>query len=283
MVALLGACSGGGPAAPAATGTSSSTRTTAPAPPATGGSIAGSWHGTLSFSGVVDSDTTETSTSGDPGSLYTSTTTLHDVYHANGTDQLTVTGVDDGETEVYGVGTVELSGTATTQGSSMETHSAISDLHNALGCHFTDEIASETSGSVASDGTVSGTINFSDDGSYYIRVNVSPADPEGDGYETPQLPRRQWRTYTILDGAARDCPPPGTSEVKDTSGPLLWWVSGFGSGEIEGSIDPANPGSVIEGELTLPIDQFPPGSVTVSWHLEHDRPIIVNPPLPEPE
>jgi len=233
---------------------------------------------------VTDSDTTETSDSGDPGSVYFTTTTLHDVYRGDASDEFTVTGTDDAESDVYGIGSVELRGPASSRGTSDERHLATTDKRNSLGCHYTEEMGSEISGSWTMDGTASGEIRFQDDGSYTISMSFSPADPEGDGYETPLLPRRQWQTYAILEGAANDCPPPGTSEVTDTYGPVLGFASSFlDSGDIGGSIDPANPGSVVDGTQSFEVsDHFPPTTLTVSWHLVHDGPIDVTynePPL----
>ncbi len=209
---------------------------------------------------MTDSDTTETSNSGEPGGVYFTTTTLHDVYQGNSGDEFTVTGTDDAESAVYGIGSVVLKGPASSQGTSHEQHSAITDKHNSLGCHYTQEIASETAGPWSMNGTGSGSISFQDDGSYTITMSFSPADPEGDGYESPKLPRRQWQTFTILEGAANDCPAPGTGDVNDTYGPVLEFASSFhGSTDIGGSIDPANPGSVIEGTQTFEVpDYFPP-------------------------
>lgn len=283
VAASIGACS----AAPGSSGpgTSSPTQTAAPAPAFSGGFVPGGWSGTLSFHAVSASDTTDTSHSGDPGSVYATATTTHDVYQGDADDAFTVTGTDDAESAVYGIGSVDLKGPASSHGTSHEQHSSITDKYNSLGCHYTDEIASETAGSWSMDGTGGGSINFQDDGSYTLTMSFSPADPEGDGYETPQLPRRQWETFTILEGAARDCPAPGTGNVNDTYGPVTSFASSYhGSSDIGGSIDPLNPGSVIEGTQSFQVpDYFPPTTLTVSWHLVHDGPIDVTYNEPPPE
>lgn len=245
----------------------------------------GGWTGTITVHAEIDSDTTETSESGDPGSLYFTTIVSHDVMQADASDEFTVTGTDDEESAVYGIGSVELSGPASVHGTSRELHVSTADKHNALGCHFTDEVGSEANGPWTMAGTGHGEIRFQDDGTYTISIGFSPADPEGDGYETPTLPQTLWETYTILEGAARDCPPTGRTELTDTAGPLLGPASTFlGVYDIEGSIDPSNPPSVVDGSLTFETDHAgAPLTVTATWHLVHDGPIDVTYNEPPPE
>ncbi|MEO6350402.1 MAG: hypothetical protein ABIP53_07100 [Candidatus Limnocylindrales bacterium] len=280
LIMVIAAC--GGSTVPAGTGAPPVTRPTDPPQASTATFLPGGWQGTISFHAVVDADTTETSNSGDPGGVYFTTTTSHYTAHGDATDELAVTGTDDSESAVFGIGSVDLTGTASNQGMSLDRSIITSDKHNSLGCHYTDEVGSETTGSWSQDGTAGGEIRFQDDGSYTITAYGSPADPEGDGYESVKLPQTLWETYTILEGAARDCPPAGRSEVTGTDGPVLGWASA-GSLEVEGSIDPLNPPSVIDGSQTLAIDTFPPGTVTVSWHLVHDGPIDVTYNEPPPE
>ncbi|MEP7361408.1 MAG: hypothetical protein ABI744_07505 [Chloroflexota bacterium] len=224
---------------------------------------------------MTNVDTTETSSSGDPGSVFFSTTTTHSVIQVDASDQMTVSGTDDEESAIFGIGSVELKGPASNSGTALDQTVITSDEHNALGCHYTDEVGTEVNGSWAQDGHAEGTVRFGEDGSYSISIGASAADPVTGEYESPKLPETLWETYTILEGAAKDCPPPGRSEVKDTGGPAYDWASSL-RGSIEGQIDPANPPSVVDGSASFTVDS-PEATVTVAWHLVHDGPIIVTP------
>jgi len=114
IVAITGACSATpGPVGP---GASPAAQTGGPPPVSSGGFVPGGWTGTLTVSAVTDSDTTETSTSGEPGDIFFTTTTLHDVYQGDASDAFTVTGTDDEDAAVYGIGSVEMSGPASKRG-----------------------------------------------------------------------------------------------------------------------------------------------------------------------
>lgn len=80
-----------------------------------------------------------------------------------------------------------------------------------------------------------------------------------------------WITYTILEGAANDCPAPGRSEVTGF-GQYGDWAHIYLDEEIEGSVDPASPGSVLDGSKSFAID-LPKATIAVTWHLVHEGPI----------
>lgn len=282
-VVLTGACSGTpGPAGPGATASQLPGQPTTPAAVSTG-FVPGGWSGTITVNAVISSDTTETSNSGEPGGVYYTTTTTHAVTQAEATDEITVTGNDDSEDVIYGIGSVELTGPASNSGMSHELYVSITDKHNALGCHYTDEVGSDVTGSWSLNGHGRGEIRFSDDGSYTITISASQADPVTGEYETTTLPEKLWETYTIIEGAARDCPPTGRSEVVDANGGLLEWANTLARDvNIKGSIDPANPPSVVDGSITADTT-LPEATVTVTWHLVHDGPIVVTPQEPPPE
>ncbi|MDL2335886.1 MAG: hypothetical protein QFC55_07640 [Chloroflexota bacterium] len=238
--------------------------------------VAGGWSGTITVHAVMSSDTTQTSESGDPGSVYHTTTTDHGIIQLDASDVLTVSGADDEESAIYGIGSVDLTGPASNNGTTLERTVITSDEYNALGCHYTDEVGTEVAGSWSQSGHAQVSIRFSEDGSYEFTVSASNADPVTGEYTNPSLPKRLWETYTILAGAAKDCPGPGI-EQHDTEGPIIDWASSVAnSSTMGGQIDPANPGSVVEGSTTFEVT-LPDATVTVSWHLVHDGPIVVTP------
>lgn len=242
--------------------------------------VAGGWSGTITFHGVIDDVADTTSESGDPGSLYHETTTTHDETRVDVTDAFTVSG-DDPEDITYGIDSFDLAGSVANNGTTLERYVSMSDKCNALGCHFTDEVGSEVRPWTHA-ANATGGIRFSEDGSYTITMYTS-GDPQTDETpETPQLPKRLWEAYTILEGAAADCPGPG-SEVTTTEGPVVEWASSFigevdvNSGlysSIEGQLDAANPGSVVDGSVTFEFS-LPKMKLTVTWHLVHDGPIVL--------
>ncbi|HEY8135933.1 MAG TPA: hypothetical protein VIF08_07810 [Candidatus Limnocylindrales bacterium] len=230
----------------------------------------------MSFQASTSVDTTETSSSGEPGSIFYSTLTIHTVIQVSASDALTLSGMDDEESALYGIGSVDLTGSGSNSGNALEQYIYTSDEHNALGCHYLDETGTEVNGSWSQPGIAQGTIRFSEDGSYTIEVRASNTDVSTGEYTNPELPKTLWQTYTILEGAATDCPAPGRSEVEDTEGPIYDWASSVAYGTIGGQIDPANPPSVIDGSVTL-VSESPEATVTVTWHFVHDGPIVVTP------
>lgn len=243
--------------------------TPSPSPASTGGAVPGGWQGTISFHAVVDILTDETTESGDPGSLFHQTTTEHYELRADVTDDFTVSGAD-GDDVTYGVVEVDLAGQVSNGGTHFERVVYTSDKHNALGCHYLDETGSEISGSWTHGANGHGKIRFSDDGTYTITVGVSGDPATGEMPDSADLPQRLWKGYTILEGAPIDCPPPGY-EQKTTGRASFEWASSVRGG-TEGSLDPANPGSVVDGSVTFDTTS-PDATVTVTWHLVHDGPI----------
>lgn len=47
----------------------------------------------------------------------------------------------------------------------------------------------------------------------------------------------------------------------------------IGPASLEGTLNPANPGSVLDG--TASAETSPEGTVTATWHLVHDGPIAL--------
>lgn len=268
LVAGVAACS----ASPGPVGSSGPTDEPADTQPAasTGGAVPGGWQGTITFHAVLDTVKDDTSTSGQ--GVYAETQTTHDVTQADVTDTFTVTGHDPADL-TYGVSSVDLTGPVANQGTTLERYVIVTDKHNALGCHWTDETGTEVKGSWSGNSTGPGSISFSDDGSYRIRISVGGDPTTGEAPPSAALPKRLWETNTIIEGAPKDCPGPGT-EVTATEGPVVEWASSIlgAYDSIKGTLDRANPGSVLDGSATF-TETLPAAKLTVTWHLVHEGPI----------
>jgi hypothetical protein len=241
-------------------------------PPATNAAVPGGWTGTITFHAVLDTVKNDTSTSGQ--GVYQETQTTHDTTQADVTDTFTVTGKDPDDLSL-GIGSVDLSGSVANSGTTLERYVIVSDKYNALGCHWTEETGTEVSGSWSGNATGPGSISFSADGSYRIEIGAGGDPVTGESPPTPELPKRLWDTNTIIAGAATDCPGPGLDE-KATEGPIVQWASSIlgAYDTVDGKLDTANPGSVVDGSKTFDIT-LPDAKLTVSWHLAHDGPITL--------
>ncbi len=278
LAVQLAACSGSavpvGSIGSAAGPSSEPTDDSAGGPSGASGSAAvpRGWQGTITFHAVLNTATDDTSTSGQ--GVFQDTTVSHSLTKADVTDAFTVSGVDPADM-TFGIDSVKLSGPVANHGTTLERSVFDSDKHNALGCHYTEEVGSEVSGSWTGNSTGPGEIRFLDDGSYTIRIGVGGDLQTGEMPPSPQLPKRLWDTTTIVEGAAIDCPPPGPVE-NTTDGPVVEWASSIlgSSGSITGKLDPANPGSVVDGSAKFDIT-LPQATLTVTWHLVHDGPITL--------
>lgn len=239
---------------------------------ATSGAAPGAWQGTITFHAVLNTVKDDTSASGE--GVYAEATTTHDVTQADVTDAFQVSGHDPADV-TYGVGSVDLTGPVTNQGSTLERYVFLTDKHNALGCHWTDETGTEVSGSWSGNSNGAGSITFSDDGSYRIKIDVGGDPATGAAPPSPNLPKRLWQKNTILEGAAKDCPGPGTEQAA-TEGPIVEWASSIlGSYDsIEGKLDPANAGSIVDGSVAFD-ETSPKAKLTVTWHLVHEGTIAL--------
>jgi hypothetical protein len=238
----------------------------------TSGAVPGGWRGTITFHAVLNTVKDDTSTSGE--GVYAETTTTHDVTQADVTDAFAVSGQDPADLE-YGIGSVDLTGTVANQGSTLERYVFLTDKHNALGCHWTDETGTEVSGSWGGNSSGAGSISFSDDGSYRINIDVGGDPTTGAAPPSPELPKRLWQKNTILEGAAKDCPGPGTEQTT-TEGPIVEWASSVLGpyDSIKGTLDAASPGAVVDGSKTFD-ETSPKATLTVTWHLVHEGSIVL--------
>ena len=270
LVLGLAACGGSSGAADtgAPTDPPADDRSTASA----GAAVAGAWQGTITFHAVLDTVKDDSSTSGQ--GAFEETTVTHDVTQADVTDTFTVSGQDPDDMTL-GVAQVDLGGSVANSGTSLERYIFDTDKTNSLGCHYTHETGTETKGSWSHDANGTGSISFNADGSYHLTIYAGGDPVTGEMPPSPQLPKRLWETNTIIDGAARDCPSPG-GDVTDTAGPIVEWASSIlGAYDfIDGTLDAANPGSVVDGSKTFDIT-LPDAKLTVTWHLVHDGAIVL--------
>ena len=152
-------------------------------------------------------------------------------------------------------------------------------------CHWTQEDGQEMTGSWSKSGTAGGYVQIMEDGSYNIVIGPEDTGPEA------TLPERHWTTYSNVSA---NCEGDVDEDRTEQWGPNPEWASqAFNESDancerpsIAGQLDPAQPGSVVEGSMTWEIgtcvsewvlDPPPPivTTLTVDWHLEHDGPITL--------
>lgn len=237
----------------------------------------GTWTGTITINGVINEDKTEDGSSGDVGSTYYETYTTHDVTQTNVTDTFNIT-ANDPEDLTFGIVDVNLGGTSDNSGSTLERNVTTYDAGNA-GCGtYTEEDGTETKGSWTGSGKAEGTLHFNHDGSYSIDIRENVTLPSGYEPDGPQLPYRNWKTFS---GLAAGCVGNGY-DTTTTQGPIVWWASDFIgeldvndmysdlSGQISGT-----PGTTVDGSITWHL-QLPAGmTMTDTWHLVHSGPIVL--------
>lgn len=188
---------------------------------------------------------------GEPGKeLFT--TRVHDDI----TDTLFVGGQEDPSAR----GSVELTGRSYVHG--IENYF---DYHFYEGfsasCHYQQETVFESlPGGWTSEGDARGNLQLSSDGSYTIELAGAGA-PTDIG-----MPTRMTDETRIL-GGVEGCQ--AQSFTDESEGyPLATSVR---TDRIEGTIDPANPGTTLKGSKRV---EWPDGSVTtITWDLTHDGPI----------
>jgi len=244
--------------------------TQAPAPPA------GTWTGTITLHGVIAIDKTEDGSDGDPGSTYYDTYTKHDVTQTDVTDTYTIT-ASDPEDLTYGIDSIDLGGSAANAGTTLERYTTTWKKQNS-GCTWTEEDGTETKGPWTGTGKAVGSVGFNEDGSYSIDIHPDISLPNGEEPDGPQLPYRNFQTITDLSAGCQ-----GTGyDQTTTQGPIVWWVSSF-LGEtdvnniysnIEGNLNPANPGSTVDGSSTWKL-KLPEMTMTITWHLVHSGQIVL--------
>jgi hypothetical protein len=243
-------------------------------PPAVAG---GSWTGTITFDAVAGVNKTTHDTSGNPGDVYyeTSTTTETDAGHS--TDTFAIATQDQADV-TYGIDTVDLKGTASTQGNEDYKSTIVTQKQNS-GCTWTEEVGDETSGAWTDSGTPVGELRFSEDGSYSMTIHASTAGPNGEEPVGPQIDHHTWIKNSDISAGCTGDP---VEEFTEKQGPLLLWASSFLDStdvndkyvNISGQVNAANPGTTVDGTSTWKV-VLPELTLTITWHLVHDSPIVL--------
>ena len=278
VLSITGACGAQAPAGPVLTsGPGQTSRPTADQadvtePPAVSG---GSWTGTITMHGVVNEDATTDVSSGAPGDTYSDTGTDHATTQTDVTDTYSVTGTDSDDVG-FGISSVDLAGTATNQGTTLERDVKNLNEQNS-GCTWKEELGTQVSGSWKINGTMDGSLRLNDDGSYTMDVLAGSVD--ANGYEVgPELPHHVWDTLTDISAG---CVANTGGDSTDTQGPLVGWVSSsLGEldvngkyADITGKID-GTPGTTIDGSITWNME-LPAMKMDIAWHLVHSGPIVL--------
>jgi hypothetical protein len=232
----------------------------------------GTWTGTIVIEAVIDFSKTEDTSSGDPGSVYYEEQTVNEEIQLTATDTFTIDAPDPDDL-VYGIHQVDFEGTASNSGNTLERYVTLSDKQNS-GCTWNEEQGQETIGSWSGDGEPVGYVQFSEDGSYYISLRADYSDEA-------EVPKRTWLEYTNISA---NCEPNyAPYDTTEPWSPLVQWASQYlGSSDvngvysqIEGQLNASNPGSVVEGSMSWEMD-FPEGlTLTATWNLVHDSPIVL--------
>ncbi|MGZ8818343.1 MAG: hypothetical protein ACXWZR_13230, partial [Mycobacterium sp.] len=214
----------------------------------------GNWTGTITANFEFYESTTARS-----GPQVGTTTRSTDI-----TDTFYVGGDDEGK-DGSGLGIPLPARQYTRGGDVFRLHDSV-DYANAQGCAYVTETVDEASGGWSLEGDTNVTIRLQPSGAYSIAL--SSIGPE----EEVILPGT-W-TKTITDnGSIYECEGFGTFTRDSPRSPNgLTASSGI---LIEGQLDPAAPGSVLEGSLTSRDPNDPRYVSTITWKLTRDTPIVL--------
>ena len=233
----------------------------------------GSWSGTITFHGLINVNKTEPGHSDlDPSNAYYQTWVTTEVTQLDATDTFTIAAVDEYDPD-YGIRAVDLGGTAANSGTTLQRYVTVWDKGNS-GCTWKEENGDETTGSWSGNGDVVGELNFEDDGSYWIRIRAASEDQI-------VVPHRSWLKYTDISANCEVNEP--EYDRPDDGFPLVGWVSdhledsdvNLMDATIEGELNPSNPGSVVDGTSTWEMRSPEGFTMTITWHLVHDGPIVL--------
>jgi hypothetical protein len=237
------------------------------------GPATGTWTGTITFTGVINVDKTEPGHSDlDPNNTYYEEWVTTEATHLNATDTFTIAAADDDDL-TYGIHSVDLQGSAANSGTTLERYVTVTDKGNS-GCTWKQEDGDETTGSWSGSGSSVGELQFSEDGSYFIRIRADAGDPA-------VVPHRYWLKYSDIS-ANCEVNEPEFDNTEDGA-PIVEWVSShLGEADvdgtyisIEGQLNTANPGTTVDGTKTWEM-AFPEGlTITITWHLVHSGPIVL--------
>ena len=240
----------------------------------------GRWTGTITLHGVINVDKTEDGHSDlPPENIYYETWTTTEVTQLDATDTFTITAADDPDV-TYGIHAVDLTGTAANSGTTLERYLMLTNKRNS-GCTWKEENGEETSGSWSGAGDSLGKLRFSEDGEYSIEIRADTSGPNGESAPEPELPHHTWLKYSDISANCEVNEAP--FDLQEPRGPIVQWVSSsLGQADvkgeysrIEGKLNASNPGSVVDGTTTWELS-YPEGfTMTITWHLVHDSPIVL--------
>lgn len=242
------------------------------------GPAAGTWTGTITFDGTVDSSKHDAGDNGqDPNSSYYATFDKTEAQTADATDTFQVTGADGDLT--YGIHSVDLTGTAANQGSA-DYHSRETGHARSANCQWDYETVAEHVGSWTGDGGAIGEIRFSEDGGYTIDMRADHTGPDGYEKDAAQFP---WHETTTISNLTGGCEQTEDSEHTMDVPPPIEWVSSHRSDAdvdgryviLEGQLNAGNPGSVVDGSSTWDMNVPEGFQMTITWHLVHSSPIVL--------
>ena len=281
-IALIGGCAGAQVVVPPGStpGSNPGRVTTQPGEEQTDPPIepSGTWTGTMMVEAVVGVNKTTHDTSGNPGDVYYETSTTTETDSGDSTDTFAINAQDQSDLQ-FGIHTVDLKGTASTQGNEDLKVTIVSNKQNS-GCTWTEEVGDETSGAWTDAGAAVGELSFYDDGSYRITIHASTAGPNGEQPDGPQIDHHSWIKNSDISAGCTGDP---VNEFTEKRGPLLLWASSsleqqdvnYQTIEIRGQISAANPGTAVDGTSTWKVDTSPEVTLTATWHLVHSIPIIL--------
>lgn len=244
------------------------------------GPAPGSWTGTITVRAAVDFSKEEPGHSDlDPNNTYYETWVTTEQIQTDVTDTYAITAADDDDLS-YGIRSVELEGGANNAGTTLQRSVTNWDKQNS-GCTWDEENGDETTGSWTSTGTASGELSFLEDGTYSIQIYPDTSGPNGESAEEPDIPNRNWLDYSNISANCEVNYP----EYDNTNPgfPIIHWASDHlsdydvngESPQLEGQLDPTNPGSVVQGSGAWRFD-YPEGmTLSVEWNLVHDGPIVL--------
>jgi hypothetical protein len=222
----------------------------------------GAWHGTVTANTELQQSSSFTTTKYDRQPWGNTVTTYSQRLSVDVTDRFFLGGTD----EQVGMGYVSLSGQQYTNGAMTdETDETRINDHNSQ-CFYDLREHGLSQGGWYYDVEASGSISLYPDGRYTISFYGSGPDDEivVPGEFTRQASNLHPAGCEDLEDPSRDRPAyPGAS-------------TGSGATSlVEGRVDPADPGNVLRGQMT--IDNGDGSVTTVTWNIIHDGPI----PLPQ--
>ena len=241
--------------------------------PTAGIPTSGDWTGTVTITTTVDYHKTDQGQGDDPNSTYYETWTTDNSLRVDARDTFHVSASDPADL-TYGIHKVDLDGSAGNAGSMDLSWLRSAEKRNS-GCTWHQDNGTEQHGSWTASGRAKGYVQFGEDGTYSIDIRADTAGPGGVLPPNPKLPERR---YEAVSNLSANCEGEGYDTTTDEDPVLVWATRYLGErtidgldADIQGRLDPTNPGSVVAGTLTWTLPDWDNGvTVTAEWRLEHD-------------